>query len=314
MQSGGLLTALRPLISAPNYSFQTLDGASVLRLQNVLSNAQRVGWSTATTFPSDVPIQVETRFNTMVQSPSTGIDQLLELWLLDPTNQGRYDEVELSAPAYGSDRIFAASSSISGHSIDTNFQFSDNTWYRMVLTGSPTGDVWAYIYADDGTTELTGFDLGNTLSAFGNDGFEIGLSQSMGLPNGAYPTDVAVDYLEVTTTPEPSTLCSVSVLPVLLAMGYAGDCNTGRQHRWRSPLAKTARRFCLSPLRRISGRKRNDAQRRQPNSTTYTRTILPNLRMALFIVRGLPSSGCGLRFAQIGAYLPPKRHVDPSRG
>lgn len=119
-----------------NFSFQSLDRSSVIRLQNILGDAQRRGWSSSTSFPSDAPIVYEARFNTLVQSSSTGIDELLEIWLLDSNNPDNYDLVALTAPGYGSDRVFTAGSSITNVGLDTGFPFENNTWYRMVISGS----------------------------------------------------------------------------------------------------------------------------------------------------------------------------------
>jgi uncharacterized protein (TIGR03437 family) len=206
-------------IGASAYSFQTLDGASVIRLQNILDNAQRKGWSTSAQFPSNYSIRLEARLNTVVQSPTTGIDELLELWILDPTNLSRFDKVALSAPQYGSGRVFTAGSSITNVGLDTNFAFSDNTWYHLVITGSPTQDVRLSVYDDTGTLELIGVSVGHTLSAY-SSGFTIGLAQSMGLPNSPYPTDVALDWINLTGTcaispgPCPDTFSLSSVSPV----------------------------------------------------------------------------------------------------
>ncbi len=178
------------------FSFESLDGSSVIRLQNTLDDAQRRGWSSATTFPSDAPIIYEARFNTLIQSPDTGIDELLEIWLLDAANPDNYDIVALSAPSFGSDRVFTSHSSITNTGLDTHFAFENNTWYRMVITGSPTQEVRASIFNDARTDELIGVNLGHTLSAYPS-GFRIGISQSMGLPGAPFPTDVAVDWVRL---------------------------------------------------------------------------------------------------------------------
>jgi hypothetical protein len=164
----------------------------------------------------------------MTQSSTTGIDELLEIWLLSADDPGKYDEVELSTPGYGSGRVFSAMNKIvSVGGTDTSFDFSNNTWYRMVLSGGPTSPVRASIFADDGTTELIGVNLGNTLGDLGSS-FRIGLSQSMGLPGAPYPTDSAVDYLRLSTpstVPEPPSFA-------LLALG----CTAIGLLRWLWPV------------------------------------------------------------------------------
>ena len=194
-----------------NFSFQSLGGSSVIRLQNILGDAQRKGWSSSTSFPSDAPIVYEARFNTLVQSFSTGIDQLLEIWLLDSNNPDNYDIVALSAPSFGSDRVFTAGSSITNVGLDTNFPFTNNTWYRMVISGSMTQEVRASIYNDAATVELIGVNLGHNLSAY-TSGFRIGISQSMGLPGSPSPTDVAIDSIRLTASPNLTSISAALTL------------------------------------------------------------------------------------------------------
>jgi hypothetical protein len=121
-----------------NFSFESLAGASVIHLHNILNDAERRGWSSAQSFAANAPIVYEARFNTLVQSSTTGIDELLEIWLLDANDPNNYDLVALSTPNFGSSRIFTAGSSITNAGLDTYFTFVQNTWYRMLIRGSPT--------------------------------------------------------------------------------------------------------------------------------------------------------------------------------
>ena len=106
------LDASATYLGAPNYSFQTLGGYSVLHLNNSLSDFQRVGWSSSSSFnPSAFTYEV--RFNTLVQSTSTSIDDFIEVWILDPTNPNRYDMVSLFGAAYSTQPQFAVGSSLS---------------------------------------------------------------------------------------------------------------------------------------------------------------------------------------------------------
>jgi hypothetical protein len=187
-----------------NFSFESLDGSTVIRLQNILDNTQRRGWSSSSIFSPEGPMVLEARFNTLVQSASTGIDELIELWLLDPDNLERHDFVALLAPGFGEGRDFTGASTITGAGVDVPFQFANNTWYRMVIRGSATEEVRASIYADGGTEELIGVSFGHDLSAFAS-GVRIGLSQSMGFPQAPFPTDVAIDWIRLTTAP-PGTV------------------------------------------------------------------------------------------------------------
>jgi hypothetical protein len=206
-----------------NFSFESLAGASVIRLHNILNDAERRGWSSAKSFAADAPIVYEARFNTLVQSSTTGIDELLEIWLLDASNPDNYDLVALSTPNFGSSRIFTAGSSITNAGLDTDFPFDQNTWYRMVISGSPTQEVRGSIYNDARTVELIGVNFGHDLSAYAS-GFRVGISQSMGLPGGPAPTDVALDSVRL-TTPRSGTVvidgCNSGVRNPLLPSGCA---------------------------------------------------------------------------------------------
>jgi hypothetical protein len=208
---------------ASSFSFESLDGASVIRLHNILNNAERRGWSSAKSFEANAPIVYEARFNTLVQSSSTGIDELLEIWLLDANNPDNYDIVALSTPNFGSSRIFTASTSITNAGLDTAFHFDQNTWYRMVISGSPTKEVRASIYNDARTVELIGVNFGHDLSAYAS-GFRIGISQSMGQPGRPAPTDVALDSVRL-TTPRIGTViidgCNSGVRNPVLPSGCA---------------------------------------------------------------------------------------------
>lgn len=180
------------------YAFESLEGNSVARFSNNLRDTQRRGWSTSRSFTSSDArtIRLEVRLNTLVQSRTTAIDQLLEVWLIDAINLKRYDKATLFSYNYGGNRMFSGDSSISGRAVEQPLSFRDNSWYRIVLTGSPTQTVRASLYADDGTTELARVDLRHTLSDYAS-GVKIGISQSMGHPNGVFPTQVAIDWLRL---------------------------------------------------------------------------------------------------------------------
>lgn len=183
-------------------SLQRLDGASVLRLNDLIDNEQRKGWSTTDVFDVSRGLRLEARFNTMLQSPTTGIDELLEIWFIDAGELQRFDFVGLSTPGFGRDRIFTSMSSPNLEGLDTHFDFQSNTWYRMVLQAPPHGNVRASILADDGHTRLISTDLGHTLQDY-TEGVRLGFGQSMGQPGRPFPTDSALDYLQLTTAPIP---------------------------------------------------------------------------------------------------------------
>jgi len=217
-----------------HFAFETIDGRSVLRLHDTLSNLERRGWSSSSVFASNGPVFFQARFNPLVQSATTGIDELLEIWVLDATDPSRYDILALSAPGFGSDRIFTSGSTVSGAAVDTDFQFQAHPWYRMIISGSPTHELRASIYDDAWTHELIGLNLGHTLNAY-PAGFRIGFSQSMGFPNAPSPTDVALDSLRLTTTlvsddedgdgvADRMDRCPSSDLSATVAIG---DCDSG---------------------------------------------------------------------------------------
>jgi len=221
---------------ASQFTFEMLNGRSVLRLHNTLNDLERRGFSSSTIFSADTPIFYQARFNTLVQQNfATGIDELLEIWVLDASDPTRYDILALSGPGRGtfSDRVFSSGSSFSGAGRDAQFGFADNTWYRMVISGSATHELRASIYNDTGTQELIGVDLGHTLSAYPS-GFRIGFSQSVGFPNLPAPTDVALDSLRLTTSPpddedgdgvaDKVDQCPNSDLSATVAIG---ECDSG---------------------------------------------------------------------------------------
>lgn len=159
----------------------------------------------------------------------TGIDELLEIWLLDASNPSRYDEVALSAPEFGGQHVFTAMSSITGQGADTLFDFQSNTWYRMVIQTDPQGSTRASIFADDGTTELIGVNLGHSAASYGG-GVVLGFSQSMGGPGSPFPTDSALDYLVLTPVPEPASCALLAVgLLVILARKFVKQDGGGEQ-------------------------------------------------------------------------------------
>jgi hypothetical protein len=212
-------------LGAPNYSFQTLGGYSVLHMNNNMNNLQRVGWSTSTAFnPSGFTYQA--RFNTLTQSAATSIDSFIELWILDPTNPNHYDMVSLFGASYSSDPQFAVGSSIDNSFGSQSFSYQNNTWYRLVIQALPGQDIRVSLDNDSGT-ELIGQTLNHTEGAF-SSGFKIALSQAMGFPQSTYLSDVAVDYVRLTAVPEPgSVVLTVTGLCLLGVVGKRRSVKSG---------------------------------------------------------------------------------------
>ena len=204
-------------LGAPNYSFQTLGGYSVLHMTNNMNNFQRVGWSSSTTF-NPAAFTYEVRFNTLTQSSSSSIDSFIELWILDPTNPNHYDMVSLFGASYSTDLRFAVGSSIDNTFGSQAFNYQNNTWYRLVIQDLPGQNIRVSLDNDSGT-ELIGQTLNHTEGAYGS-GFEIALSQAMGYPQTTCPSDVAVDYVRLTAVPEPG--CVVLTVTGLFWLGVAG--------------------------------------------------------------------------------------------
>lgn len=197
---------------------QKLDGVNVLRLNDRIDNEQRKGWSTKEILDVSRGLRLEARFNTMQQSPTTGIDELLEIWFIDTSDLQRFDFVGLSTPSFGRNCIFKSMSGPNLNGLGTHFAFQSNTWYRMVLQASPLGDVRDSILADDAHTRLISTDLGHTLVDH-KSGVRLGFGQSMGQPCSPVPTDSALDYLQLTTAPIPEPGSMTLFLAGLAVLG-----------------------------------------------------------------------------------------------
>lgn len=184
---------------APSYSFETWSGgAKYLRLNNSLNNTQRKGWRTSEAYnPGDRAFRLELRFNPRTQASDKGIDQLLEVWLIDANSQHKHIRVTVFSDGYGANRLFAYTNTLISKGEERGFGFEDNKWYRLVITGSPNENIKAAILDDAGTRELVSLITGSRSNAFPN-GFRLGLSQSVGYPGGRYPTDVAIDWIRLT--------------------------------------------------------------------------------------------------------------------
>jgi len=202
--TGGVATYL----GAPHYSFQTLDGASVINMTNTLNNYQRVGLSTTNVFTGSTFLY-EARFNTLAQSPSNSIDSFFEIWVLNATNSSLYDIVSPFGGSYSANRRFDVASGVDGRTYDQAYNYQNNTWYRLALQGTPGHDMQAFLLSDSGTI-LAQQTLGHTDSFF-SSGFRLGISQSVGLPLSPYPVNVDVDWVDLSpsTVPEPGAAALV---------------------------------------------------------------------------------------------------------
>jgi hypothetical protein len=183
-------------VGSPYIAFQTIGGASTLRLTTEQPPLHRVGWTLNTVFTNS-SFRFEVRFNTLTQSASTSIDGCIELWLLDAANSNRCDIVGLFGSYFDASPRFMTGSEIDQTYFVPDFSYQNNTWYRLVLQGSTNENIRASLCDDQGN-ELISQVFAHALQAF-PAGFKLGLSQGMGTPNTAYPMDIAVDYAVLST-------------------------------------------------------------------------------------------------------------------
>lgn len=179
-----------PNNGTPNYTFETLDGASVIRLKNKLGDLQIKAWEISKVFDIySKPVRVEVRFNTVLQSYTTSIDGFIQIWMIANDGSGDY-ATGLFAGANGTDRNFQG----------VPFDFEDYTWYRLVITGTKEQNYRTSIFDDTLTSELVGVDMNRDPELF-RSGMKIGLAQWMGTPERVAPVDVAIDWIKVTINP-----------------------------------------------------------------------------------------------------------------
>ena len=213
-------------IGAPNYDFESVGGASVLRMTNIMDSLQRCGWSSTTNFVTG-DFRYEARFNTLIQSPTNSIDGFIEIWVINATNSNLYDIVSPFGGSYDGALSFFVGSTVDNNYTETPFSYANNTWYRIVLTGAPGQNIRASILDDNGN-ELIGQTLAHDSTAFGS-GFKIALSQLIGDALSPYPVNVAVDYVKLTTgvaptiTSQPANVTATSGSTATLSVSASGS-------------------------------------------------------------------------------------------
>jgi len=82
------------------------------------------------------------------------------------------------------------------------FAYQDNTWYRLVVQADAGQNIRLSLNNDAGV-ELIGRTLSHGALVYAS-GFELVLSQAMGLPTSPRPVDVAVDFARL-SIPEPNS-------------------------------------------------------------------------------------------------------------
>ncbi|NNU43754.1 hypothetical protein [Ramlibacter montanisoli] len=179
-------------------AFESLDGASVLRLTSV-----RGGGGTGLSLPgtrnvAGQGLDFEIRLNTLVQGTGASTDEFIALSLsaVDDPNRSLY--VNLFSDANGANRQFRSARSDLGR-LDQAFAFADNTWYRLKLEAAANGNVRAVVLSD-ASTELLSRDLGVTADWF-TGGARFGIYQFNTLGGTATKADVAIDWARLDTTP-----------------------------------------------------------------------------------------------------------------
>ncbi|MBN8494737.1 MAG: LamG domain-containing protein, partial [Burkholderiales bacterium] len=183
------------------YRFETLDGASVLRLQGPMPYASnRAGGFTQVGNALGQGFSYEVRFNTLVQSAATAFDELIGLGIIDVDDPDRHVYVDLFSDGNGANRQFRSGSAGVGGAgfAQQAFAFADNTWYRIKLEAAAAGNIRAVVLSDAGQ-ELISRDLGITADAFARGG-RFGFFQNNTI-GGTTPRDVAIDWARLSTTP-----------------------------------------------------------------------------------------------------------------
>ncbi len=171
-----------------DYSLETLDGYSVVRFKNWLSDSEVKSLQIAESFKvKSAPVRFEVRFNPLVQSRSTSIDGFLEFLFFSDDYSDMY-RLDLFAGNFGTDIRFL------GYPI----MLEDNSWYRLVVAETDDQKYRASIYDDSLQNELVGVDLDLNRSFF-QSGMKIRIVQSMGGAGGIFPVDVAIDWLKLST-------------------------------------------------------------------------------------------------------------------
>ena len=184
------LAASSVFIGAPNFSFETVDGAQVLRLTNLLNPASRCGLVSTHTLEGSLG-EVEARVNTLVQNRQI-IDGLFELWLVNPEDPGKYVSIMFHSGSYSVQRMVLCFSSEDGIYTE-ELGYENNTWYLFRISATSTV-LRVSIWDGTGTTMLFAHDMSHTLSTLG-DSFRIAIAQNMDSPDRAYTADSAVDHV-----------------------------------------------------------------------------------------------------------------------
>ncbi|MCR5864424.1 pre-peptidase C-terminal domain-containing protein [Aquincola sp. J276] len=292
----------RPL---PAAVFETLDGATVLRLQNSVANGTLEAMSSRLLAPAD-NFRWEVRFNTLTQAPGVAWDEPIGLYLADAVDASRWTAVALRSNPDGQGRVFRSDARPFDGFGETAFDFANNTWYRLRLEGGPGQRVRAVLLDDQGQ-ELAARQFSFTTAAFAN-GLRLGLYQASTTGGSLARTDVAIDWVKLDSTP---------TVPQPLELGALaeGQRNSSQQRdSWSFELTSTTRvimdprvdssalRWSLDAQGRGTLFERN-FQERATDAPGNPVMELPPGRYTVHI-HGNTTGSYGFRLVNLGAALP----------
>jgi len=193
-------------IGAPALSKYTSNGDTFLRMTSIMSDYQQRGIETTSTFNFSQG-QIITDFRTMPFSdPSVtadnkeNIDGLLVFMLFSDT--APMMGLAIEGWNFGEERravIFGDNVNVQSSSSEMWDYEQD---YRFLITSS--GGDTHMSFQNAASQELFGYTFDFNLATIGE--FNIQMIQEMGTPGGEYYSDVALDYLRVSSVPIPSAL------------------------------------------------------------------------------------------------------------
>ncbi|HEU6455156.1 MAG TPA: hypothetical protein VN201_06795, partial [Roseateles sp.] len=193
-------------VNGPNLAISagSIDGASVMRLRTSQTTNQTGNAIVTTATAAGQGLSYEVRFNTLVQGVAgVSTDEFIGIYVQNPADPNKNVWTNLFSDANGNRQWRSGSNNIGGAGF-TNpaFAFADNTWYHLRIEAPVQGNLRAVLLDDNGNT-LASRDLGVTTDAF-PDGFRFSIYQYDTLGGAVHPSEVAVDWARVTTTPPPT--------------------------------------------------------------------------------------------------------------
>ncbi len=196
---------------APTFSFATVDGYSVLRMNTMAAPSwTRFGFRSEATV-GGASLELEARINTLNQG-GLNIDGLFDVWLINSQDPAKYVQVGMFGDQFGTRRAWYAYGS-GGPFLMPDFAYASYTWYKLRITANPGQNLEVSIWNDAGNAKLVSHTFDYQLGSLGSD-FNIAFSQWMGGPNQTYSMLSAVDYIQL--VPEPTTFPLIGVAALSL--------------------------------------------------------------------------------------------------